>query len=141
MTTLLLMAAYVVALSGALWFVAGVIAWFCGGRPPRLLRPLVRRVESLLARWPGRPSRRRDPLPSVLLELELRRLAEGLQRAADSRQPATAERLQAWTGAYDLALVDYCGSLGLVPPGCRAPLTARERFDLESRLIGAGYDW
>lgn len=135
-----MLAAYVVTLTGALWLVAGLVAWFCGGRPPVLLRPLVRWAEPLVARLPGR-RRHPDPLPPVLLELELRRLAEGVQLAADSCQPAKAERLQAWTGAYDLALVDYCGSLGLVPAGCRAPLSAGERFDLESRLIGAGYDW
>ena len=113
-----------------------LIDWLITGEPPRLLqRP---------ARWLGRhlPHRRRhEPLPPVLLALELRRLAVEIRKVEDGNQPAKAARLAASRSAYDHVLLEYCRSLDVTVPADRAPLTAHQRFDVEEALIGAGHDW
>lgn len=121
------------------------------GRPETLMRgplrhlaPPLRRIGAPLRRAAALvPWRRREvePIPPVLLGLELRRLAEDIRRVEDGNQPAKAARLAASTWAYDYVLLDFCRSVNVPTPAERAPLTKRQRFDAEEALIGAGHDW
>lgn len=82
-----------------------------------------------------------QPLPPVLLGLELARMAEHLRRVEDGDQPWKAERLAASTLAYDLVLRDYCRSVDLPVPEGRGSLSRSQRFEMESALITHGHDW
>lgn len=82
-----------------------------------------------------------EPLPPVLLGLELSRMAEHLRRVEEGDQPWKAERLAASTLAYDLVLRDYCRSVDLPVPEGRGSLSRSQRFELESALITHGHDW
>lgn len=84
---------------------------------------------------------KKEPLPPVLLALELARLAEHVREVEDGNQPWKAERLAASTLAYDLALRDYCRSVDLPVPEGRGSLSRSERFEMESALITHGHDW
>ncbi len=106
-------------------------------RPLRRLHGPIARVAELVP-WRRRPA---EPIPPVLIGLELRRLAEDIRRVEDGNQPAKAARLAASTWAYDYVLLDYCRSVNVPLPAERAPLTKRQRFDAEEALIGAGHDW
>jgi hypothetical protein len=118
----------------------GVIAgarWFNTGRPPRILRPAVdRAVARLDARRP-----RHEPLPPVLLALELSRLARHVRYVEESDLPRKAERLMAARLAYDHALRDYCRAVDIEVPTAIRGLSREQRFDMESALIGAGHEW
>jgi hypothetical protein len=115
-----------------------LFAWFVSGEPPRLLRPLV---AWLVARPVLRRRRVSQPLPPVLLGLELRRLGGEIIRVEEGNQPAKASRLTACSWAYDHVLIEYCRSLDIPVPSERSPLTARQRFDAEAALLGAGHEW
>lgn len=82
-----------------------------------------------------------EPVPPVLLGLELARLAELVRAVESDNQPWKAERLAASTLAYDLALRDYCRSVDLPVPDGRGCLTRSERFAMESALLTSGHDW
>ena len=84
---------------------------------------------------------KKEPLPPVLLALELARLAEHVREVEAGNQPWKAERLAASTLAYDLALRDYCRSVDLPVPEGRGSLSRSERFEMESALITHGHDW
>ncbi len=115
-----------------------LFAWLVSGESPRLVR---RPVEWLARRSAWRRRRTSEPLPPVLLGLELRRLGGEIVRVENGNQPAKASRLAACTGAYDYVLLEYCRSLDIPVPSERGPLTPRQRFDAETALIGAGHEW
>jgi len=118
------------------WVISASLRWLLEGVAPRPVRYLIRVIE-------GR--RRVAPSPSpeqvVLLELELRRIAEGLQLEYASAQPAKAERLRGWFIAYDRVLIELCESTSLTPPRRHLPLSAAERFAVEHSLVGSGRSW
>lgn len=114
-----------------------IVGWVIVGRPPAPLRAVGAWVAAKL------PRRRRvpEPLPPVLLGLELRRMGEAVRRVESGDQPSKAERLAVCRLAYDQVLRDYCRSVDIpVPPGNRG-LSPKQRMDLETALISAGYDW
>ena len=88
-----------------------------------------------------RRRRAKEPLPPVLLGLELSRLAEHVRQVEADNQPWKAERLAASTLAYDLALRDYCRSVDLPVPTGRGSLSRSQRFELEVELLTHGHDW
>jgi hypothetical protein len=113
------------------------VRWVARGRPPRVVRPVVRRVEA----W--RDSRRPppEPIPPILLALELSRIAAHVRYVDGTDAPNKAERLMAARLAYDHALRDYCRAVDIpVPPAIRG-LSKEQRFHMESALIGAGHEW
>lgn len=106
-----------------------------------LVRQVLGQAIDLVEDLRGRLRPRPEPLPPVLLALEVRRLAEELRALEDSDAPHKAERLAARTMAYDLALRDYCRALQIpVPPGHRG-FSRDQRFELETALISSGNDW
>jgi hypothetical protein len=113
------------------------VRWLTTGQPPRLLEPTVARAQS----W--RASRRPavEPIPPVLLALELSRLAAHIRRVEEGDQPRKAERLMAARLAYDHALRDYCKAVDIPVPRAIRGLSREQRFHMESALIGAGHDW
>jgi hypothetical protein len=123
-----------VLVTGAL--VSGV-RWLTTGQPPRLLRPTVVRAQA----W--RASRRPavEPIPPVLLALELSRLAAHIRHVEESNLPRKPERLMAARLAYDHALRDYCRAVDIPVPTAIRGLSREQRFHMESALIGAGHDW
>jgi hypothetical protein len=130
----------IVATFGAAW---SVLEWFATGKPPRTVRWLADRLRPRLRRF--RLFRRRrpepEPLPPVLLGLELRRLGAEVQRIDGSDLPAKAMRLRACTTAYDQVLLECCRSLEVPLPAESAPLSRDQRFDAESSLVAAGFTW
>ncbi|MBR7743709.1 hypothetical protein KC207_10450 [Phycicoccus sp. BSK3Z-2] len=128
-----------------------LIRWAGDGEPPRVLRPLAgpgRWVLDRLAVLVDGLERvgvvRRDrpePVPPVLLALELRRLAADIRRIDASDMPHRAARLSAAFAAYDSVLVDLCRHADLVPPVGLLPLHPRERLALEADLVASGVDW
>ncbi|MFC7490458.1 MULTISPECIES: hypothetical protein [unclassified Knoellia] len=100
-----------------------------------LLAALLAVVVAQRARRPA------EPLPPVLLGLELARMAKHVRLVEESDQPWKAERLAATTLAYDLVLRDYCRSVDLPVPEGRGSLSRSQRFEMESALITHGHDW
>ena len=113
------------------------VRWLTSGQPPRLLRPTVARAQT----W--RASRRPvpEPIPPILLAMELSRLAAHIRRVEGGDQPRKAERLMAARLAYDHALRDYCRAVDIPVPTAIRGLSREQRFHMESALIGAGHDW
>lgn len=126
-----------VACVALLLVLVGGLRWFASGRPPRLLRRPVERLEAL--REARRP--KSAPLPPILLGLELRRIAGDLRRIEAGNQPNRPERMAACILAYDYVLREYCRALGLPEPGGIAGLSKVQRFEMETALIGAGHGW
>lgn len=115
----------------------GGARWLSTGQPPRVLRPLVGRAQTWLDDRRPVP----EPLPPVLLALELSRLAAHVRHVEESDLPRKPERLMAARLAYDHALRDYCRAVDIpVPPAIRG-LSREQRFHMESALIGAGHEW
>jgi hypothetical protein len=115
----------------------GGVRWLSSGEPPRYLRPAVDRAEAWLdARRPAP-----EPIPPVLLALELSRLARHVRTVDESDLPRKAERLMAARLAYDHALRDYCRAVDIPVPTAIRGLSREQRFDMESALIGAGHEW
>lgn len=111
--------------------------WLNTGRPPARLSTAIEWVTARVRRRRPAP----EPLPPVLLGLELRRMIEAYRRVDEGDQPSKAERLAVCRLAYDQVLRDYCRSVDIeVPPGHGA-LSPEQRFALETALISAGYDW
>ena len=115
----------------------GGVRWLTTGTPPRLLRPATGRVQGWLASRRPVP----EPVPPVLLALELDRLARHVRFVDQSDMPNKAERLMAARLAYDHALRDYCRAVDIPVPTAIRGLSREQRFDMESALIGAGHEW
>lgn len=120
-----------------LYITSALLRWLLEGVAPRPVRYLTRVFEH----------RRGAPAPPparvLLLELELRRIAERLQLEYASTQPAKAERVRSWFIAYDRVLIELCESSSLTPPRLhhQLPLSAEERFAVEHSLVGSGCSW
>ena len=113
------------------------INWAVTGQAPRVLQPAIDRLEAWLAARHPRP----EPIPPVLLALELDRLARHVRFVDESDMPNKAERLMAARLAYDHALRDYCRAVDIPVPAAIRGLSREQRFDMESALIGAGHEW
>ena len=123
------------------WFVVATVltwwllGWLLDGVTPRP----VRAVAAL------RPARSgpavTDQARAVLLELELRRIADCIQAEYAGCQPAKAERVRSWVIAYDRVLLELCEVSEIPPPRRGLPLSAAQRFDLEHALVGSGRSW
>ena len=131
-----------------LWFAGQgeALRWFTEGEPPRLLRPLLARLDPHLARLEvarrrllGRPDP--EPVPLVLLTLELRRLEGEIRKVEAGDAPHRAARLRAVLAAYDQLLLELCERLDLPTDVGMLPLPSRERLTLEAELVAAGHDW
>jgi hypothetical protein len=112
-----------------------LLGWLLEGvapRPVRLLVALRERRRKACAVLDATP---------VLLELELKRIAERIQAEYAGCQPAKAERLRGWVIAYDSVLLDLCEVSDIPPPRRGLPLSAEQRFDLEYALVGCGHSW
>lgn len=115
------------------------IRWAGGGPAPRLFRPLV----PVVTRAWGRVHRRREPepLPFVLLAMDLRRLEAEVRRVEAGDAPHRAMRLRAALAAYDALLLELCERVGVEAPAGLTPLPSGERLALEAELVAAGHDW
>ncbi|WP_270888528.1 hypothetical protein [Pedococcus sp. 5OH_020] len=114
-----------------------VLRWINSGQPPRVVRPALGWARVRLEARRPRP----EPLPPVLLALELSRLADHIRRVEESNLPRKAERLMAARLAYDHALRDYCRAVDIPVPTAIRGLSREQRFHMESALIGAGHEW
>ena len=113
------------------------VRWLTTGQQPRLVQPAI-------TRYQARRDLRRpvpEPIPPILLAMELSRLAAHIRRVEAGDQPRKAERLMAARLAYDHALRDYCRAVGIPVPVAIRGLSREQRFHMESALIGAGHDW
>ena len=129
---------FLVALPGIWFFAQGeALTWFSEGEPPR---PRAERARVWRRRVLGKPSP--QPLPPVLIGLELRRLELEIRRVEDGDAPHQAARLRAVLAAYDQLLLELCERVD-VPTGDVGlpPLPSRERLTLEAELVAAGQDW
>jgi hypothetical protein len=113
------------------------VRWLTTGRPPRFAQPAVTRFQA--RRDLRRPVP--EPIPPILLAMELSRLAAHIRRVEEADQPRKAERLMAARLAYDHALRDYCRAVDIPVPTAIRGLSREQRFHMESALIGAGHDW
>ncbi len=129
--------AFVLVVAGmflAMRLACGLLEWAVVGRTPR-------RLEPLLDRWDAARRPPPEPLPPVLHELELARLADEIRRVRDAQQPGLATRVRACNAAYDDVLVRCALDLGLEAPTRLPPLSDRERFEVETELMAAGMRW
>jgi hypothetical protein len=132
-----------------IWFFAQseALNWFTGGEPPRLLRPLAVRLRphaDRLRAWRRRVLGRQQPqpLPPVLIGLELRRLEIEIRRVEEGDAPHQAARLRAVLAAYDQLLLQLCERVDVPTDDVGLPpLPSRERLTLEAELVAAGHDW
>ncbi len=107
--------------------------WIAAGHPPVSVERAVRRLR------PSAPDP--EPMPGVLLELELARVARQLEQVRGSEAQGLALRITACTIAYDDALVACCHSYGIEAPNRPRPLTAGQRLEAESALLSHGVQW
>lgn len=135
----LLGAALVEAALLMLVVVMSSLGWNSVDDVPKLLRPLARAGTRVRSAFVPRPTS--EPLPLVLLSLELARLAEGVQRAAASNQPHQAARLAAAQAAYDQVLLEICRLVDLPTPTSLTPLHHSIRLEIESQLVSSGVEW
>ncbi len=110
------------------------------GETPQSLRPLVRWVRGV-RRELGWGPHIEEPLPDILLALELRRLAAEVRRVEEGREPHAAARRQAALAAYDRVLLQLCETADLPTASGLPPLSARHRLELETGLVSSGLDW
>ncbi|MGL4178560.1 MAG: hypothetical protein ACRCSN_21080 [Dermatophilaceae bacterium] len=111
--------------------------WLTGGDPPRPLQPLLAARQHQARRRHVEP----EPLPTVLLGLELRRIAADVHRIETGCQPHRAARLEAAMAAYDTVLLQLAVSNDVPTPPHRPPLSARSRLEVETGLVSSGVDW
>jgi len=111
--------------------------WAVSGRAPFPFRTLAARIDA----WRDARKPVPEPVPPVLLGLELRRLGDEVRRIAESDLPAKAVRITACTAAYDDTLLRACRSIGVEAPEGPVPLGATRRFEAESALVAAGFEW
>lgn len=147
-----LLMAFFVALPGAV-YILGVqgMHWFTGGPTPRPLAALGRVGRRAGSRCTGvleglervglLDRRRREPVPTVLLVLELRRLAVEVRRIEAGDQPHPAARIAAALAAYDHVLVQLCSRAEVPTPIGLLPLDPRDRVGLEAELVASGVEW
>jgi hypothetical protein len=114
------------------------IRWISGD-VPRALRPVATALERAVRLV--RPRRAVEPVPPVLLTLELRRLAAEVRRIEEGCQPHRAARLAAALGAYDRVLLELCATADVPAPRGLPPLSPHARLDLETDLGASGVDW
>lgn len=122
------------------------LRWFTEGERPQLLRPLLARLDPHLARLTTARRRllgRRDPepVPPVLITLELRRIEAEIRKVESGDAPHRAARLRAVLAAYDQLLLELCERLDLPTDVGMPPLPSRDRLALEAELVAAGHDW
>ena len=113
------------------------VRWATTGQPPRFAQPAVTRFQA----WRDRRRPAPEPIPPILLAMELSRLATHIRRVESGDQPRKAERLMAARLAYDHALRDYCRAVDIPVPTAIRGLSREQRFHMESALIGGGHDW
>ena len=113
---------------------AAGLKWLATGEPPRWIESRTQRRREARR---GQP----EPMPQVLHELELARLADEIRRVRDAQQPGLATRVRACNAAYDDVLVRCALDLGLEAPTRLPPLSDRERFEVETELMAAGMRW
>ncbi len=129
----------VVLPSASFILVIELVRWAGGGDPPRLLRPVV---PGLVRTWDRlRPGRVTEPLPSVLIALELRRLEAEVRRIEAGDAPHRAMRMRAALSAYDCLLLQLCEVVGVEAGAEPTPLRSGQRLALEAELVAAGHDW
>lgn len=116
---------------------AVIVRWVAKGSRPRPVRALSDGVDAWWARRHPQP----EPLPPILLALEVSRLADHVRYVERSDLPNKAERLMAARLAYDHALRDYCRAVDIDVPTAIRGLSTEQRFHMESALIGAGHEW
>jgi hypothetical protein len=123
------------------WFAVGcvLLTWLLGWLLDGVTPPPARLVASLRERHRGTDTV--SMADEVLLELELRRIAERIQAEYAGCQPAKAERLRSWVIAYDSVLLELCEFSQIPPPRRGLPLSAEQRFALEHALVGSGRSW
>ncbi len=107
--------------------------WMFTGQPPAVVTTLVDRFRP--------PAPEPEPMPPVLDELELTRLAHELAAVRESDRQGLALRITACTIAYDEALLRCCESHGLPAPTGRKPLSTSQRLEAECSLMAAGVSW
>lgn len=107
--------------------------WIATGQLPRPLHRLFARARG------DRPVS--EPMPAILLELELQRLAGELLAVRGSDRQGRALRITACTIAYDDALVQCCRGHGIDAPDEPRPLLTSQRVDAEASLLAAGVSW
>ncbi len=134
---LLLYVVVAVALMVVLDLVYAAARWFVSGAAPFPFRRLAAWLDERRDRRRPRP----EPVPPVLLAGELRRLGDEVRRIADSDLPAKGVRITACTAAYDDTLLKACRSIGVEVPDGPVPLGERRRFEAESALVAAGFEW
>ena len=123
------------------WFVVAIVlmwwlfGWLLDGVPPRPVR-----VVAALRSGHSGPAVT-EQAEAVLLELELRRIADCIQAEYAGCRPAKAERVRSWVIAYDRVLLELCEVSEIPPPRRGLPLSAAQRFDLEHALVGSGRSW
>ena len=127
----------VAALAIVIVVVCLILRWVSTGAPPRSIQPLFDRADALRARRRGRP----EPLPPILMALEVSRLADHVRYVERADLPNKAERLMAARLAYDHTLRDYCRAVDIEVPTAIRGLSSEQRFHMESALIGAGHEW
>lgn len=114
--------------------VAAGVRWLMTGEPPRWIDDQIDRRRVARAAL-------REPMPQVLHELELKRLAQEVQRVRADQQPGQHHRVRATTAAYDGALVQTCRALGIEHSPGALPLSDEQRYEVETALMAAGVQW
>ena len=137
MPYLLLYVLVALALMVVVDLVYAAARWWASGTAPFPYRRLAAWVDDRRDARKPVP----EPIPPVLLGLELRRLGDEVRRITDSDLPAKGMRITACTAAYDDTLLKACRSLGVSVPEGPVPLGARRRFEAESALVAAGFEW
>lgn len=89
----------------------------------------------------GEPAPTPGEVELLLRTLELRRLADEVQRAHATCEPGKFLRVRASTGAYDDVLLECCRAAGVSAPRHRGPLSTDERFEVESALMSRRVEW
>ena len=139
---------FLVVLPG-IWFVrpGEALTWFSEGEPPRLLRPLVRRLRPHAERLRAAPAGAavapcRSRCRRCCSALELRRLgarSAGRGRRRRRTRPRGCGPCSRPTTSCSSSCASgsRCPTDGVGLP----PLPSRERLTLEAELVAAGHDW
>ena len=142
-----LLLVFLLVLPGA-WFIATDegLRWFAGGERPRPLRTLLSRLDPWMDRVDRQCRRllgRRppEPVPPVLITLELSRLEAEIRKVENGDPPHQAARLRAVLAAYDQVLLQLCERLDVPTDVGMPPLPSQDRLAIEAELVAAGHDW
>jgi hypothetical protein len=82
-----------------------------------------------------------EPVPPVLITLELRRLEAEIRKVENGDAPHQAARLRAVLAAYDQVLLQLCERLDVPTDVGMPPLPSQDRLAIEAELVAAGHDW